>query len=193
MLKLQTVWLASACISIVAGFLLVFPWTLLLAIVFTLLVILGKDPVQRVAGWVFLVLSALLAIPVYVVSYRQPREAPLEALVLLSGLKIPVEAFCEEKKYCPTPEEVNARFASAYVTRIVRSSPAHSAKCVYTATLKDDQGFGANATLGLAYLIEQQTWSCKPTDTGSTTIDPAYLPFACKDDEKGEKKGHHPF
>ena len=149
----------------------------MLAAIFALLAIIGENFKFYFVGWVFLIITVLLAGPVYVVSFCQPREAPSEALVLLIDLTTPVEAFYEEKKYCPMPEEVGVHFVSAYVTHIVRSSPAHSMKCVYTATLKDD----TNISIGPAYLLDRQVWSCKPTDTGTTTIDPTYLPFACKD------------
>jgi hypothetical protein len=175
-LELQTTWFVYAFISILAGFFLISPYILLLAAVFALLASIGKNPEFRLAGGILLIIAVLLVGPVYVVSFRQPREASSEALTLLIDLKTPVEAFYGEKKYCPTPEEVNAHFASVYVTHIVRSSLAHSTKCMYTATLKDN----AHVSVGLAYLIERQTWSCKPADIG-TTIAPAYLPFACRD------------
>ncbi len=102
------------------------------------------------------------------------------SLNVLEQLKAPVEAFYTAQHVCPTPKEIGMAMTSKYMENIVRTHISDNKKCLYTAFLKSDAGFDANATLGLVYLSESQIWSCKNADTGTTTLNPIYLPFKCK-------------
>ena len=159
---------------------------LFVAAVFTLPAVLRRRPVQRIFGVILLLLSLAVGISLYSEQGWGPygdyllRAKASEAVNLLASLKKPVEAFYAERKYCPTPEEIGVKTQGKYVAGVARTSAADDAKCVYTATLKDGLGFGANATLGLAYSPEAQTWSCKDQDTGTSKLSPRYLPGSCK-------------
>ncbi len=102
------------------------------------------------------------------------------SLRTLEQLKSPVEAFYAAQHACPTPKEIGMAITSKYVENIVHIYIPDGKKCLYTALLKTDAGFDANTTLGLVYLPESQTWSCRNADTGTTTLNPIYLPFKCK-------------
>ncbi|EIJ44207.1 Pilin (bacterial filament) [Beggiatoa alba B18LD] len=102
------------------------------------------------------------------------------SLSILEQLKSPVEAFYAAQHACPNPKEIGIAITNKYVENIVHTHLSDDKKCLYTAFLKTDAGFDANATLGLVYLSESRTWSCKNADTGTTTLNPIYLPFKCK-------------
>jgi hypothetical protein len=108
------------------------------------------------------------------------RAKVAETLSLLSRLKPQVEQWYKDKKWCPGTLELGAQIRGQYTERIVLTR-ADTTQCVYTAILKTEAGFSKNATIGLAYLIEQRTWSCKDRDTGTTKLSPLYLPYGCKE------------
>ncbi len=102
------------------------------------------------------------------------------AVNLLEQLKSPVERFYATQHACPTPVQIGAVTANKYVTNILLNS-SNREKCLYTAVLNTNMGFPANTTLGLAYLIQSNSWSCHNKDTATTQLDPIYLPSRCKD------------
>lgn len=102
------------------------------------------------------------------------------AVSLLEQLKSPVERFYTTQHTCPTPAQIGTVTSNKYVANILLKS-SNGEKCIYTAVLNANMDFPANTTLGLAYLIQSNTWSCKNRDTATTLLDPMYLPFRCKE------------
>ncbi|OUD13177.1 pilin [Thioflexithrix psekupsensis] len=109
------------------------------------------------------------------------RSKIITALDLLEWLKIPVESFYATQHACPTPAQIDAMTSDKYVTNILLNR-RNGEKCIYIAVLDTKGGFTTNTTIGLAYLIKSNTWSCKNKDTAATRIDSIhYLPSWCKD------------
>ncbi|OUD13178.1 pilin [Thioflexithrix psekupsensis] len=102
------------------------------------------------------------------------------ALSLLEQLKSPIEQFYATQHTCPTPAQIGAVTSNKYVTNILLNN-SNGEKCIYTAVLDRKSGFPANTTLGLAYLIQSNRWSCYNKDAETTQMAPIYLPSKCKE------------
>ncbi|MCP4700712.1 MAG: hypothetical protein GY862_28235 [Gammaproteobacteria bacterium] len=163
---------------------------LFLAALFALPAVLGRRRPGQRFGMILMIVSLSVGMSLYSKQGWHPRPysdylrraKAAEALNLLGKLKPQVEQWHKDKKRCPGTLELGVQIQSKYTERIALTR-ADTAKCVYTATLKTDAGFSKNAIIGLAYLIEQQTWSCTDADTGTTKLELAYLPHACRKED----------
>jgi len=159
----------------------------LFAAALTLPAVLSKRRVESGLGVILLLLCLAVGASIYAKQgfggaywdYLQRSKIQI-AVSLLEQLKSPVERFYATQQACPTPAQIGAVISNKYVANILLNT-SDGEKCVYTAVLNTNGGFTANTTLGLAYLIKSNTWSCKNTDAATTQIDPIYLPSRCKE------------
>lgn len=158
----------------------------LFAAALTLPVILSKRRAESGLGVIMLLLCLVVGASIYnqgfggaYWEYLQRAKVAV-AIQWLEQLKSPVETFYAAHHNCPTPEQIGTATFSKYAINLQRSGTAGE-KCTYSTVLNTDMGFSANTTLGLAYLVKSNTWSCKNKDTATTQIEPIYLPYRCKD------------
>jgi len=146
--------------------------------------VLSKRRIESRLGVFLLLLFLAVGAKLYsnrVYKEYMQRSKIITAVNLLERLKSPVESFYATQQVCPTPAQIGAVTSDKYVANILLNT-SDGEKCIYTAVLDPKRGFTANTTLGLAYLIKSNTWSCKNKDTAATRIDSIYyLPSWCRD------------
>ena len=155
----------------------------LFAAALTLPAVLSKQRIESGLGVILLLLYLAVGMSLYSNQVHKDymQRSKIQMVVnSLEQLKSPVESFYTTQRACPTPVQIGAVTSDKYVANILLNS-SNGEKCIYTAVLNTNMGFTANTTLGLAYLIQSNTWSCKNRDTATTQIDPIYLPSRCKE------------
>ncbi len=118
---------------------------------------------------------AAVAIPAYTDYLKRSQVA--EAIGLLAGLKTPTEEYIGSKGVAawPTTAQVTGtlggKVKGKYTSAIISKETAHA----YSAVMK--AGTNITGAVDLVYDSTLKTWNCQ---NGSSPMNVAYLPTACK-------------